>query len=172
MQDVMIDLETLGTGYRPVILSIGAVEFDYRTGELGREFHERINPESSQRDGFKIDAGTVVWWMGQSEEARKALFAGGAFEPVEALSIFADWLGKDKHVWGNGSNFDNRILREAYDLYGMNCPWHYRDDRDMRTFCAMFPRVTLTREGIHHDALDDAIFQTQIMHEAWKAGHG
>ena len=90
------------------------------------------------------------------------------------------YLGKGALVWGNGSNFDNRILREAYDHLGMKCPWHYRDDRDMRTYTDMLLQLgvrtgkyapdehPLTPPDCVHDALADARFQAQVMVESWK----
>lgn len=35
MNDISFDLETLGTAPNALILSIGAVQFDRKTGELG-----------------------------------------------------------------------------------------------------------------------------------------
>ena len=160
---VMVDLETLGTGYRPAIFSIGAVEFSIRDFSLiGDPFYIAIDPVNAQECGFSIDAGTVRWWMEQSDQARRAAMCG--MESVEnALRAFAKWLPRESRIWGNGSNFDNRILREAYDLIGIKCPWHYRDDRDLRTFADMHPKVQLERGGVHHNALDDARFQVQCM---------
>lgn len=165
----MVDLETLGTGYRALIVSIGAVVFT--PGERGHTnaFAVNIDPSSAQGAGLNIDADTVMWWMHQSQQARDALVTGELFTLRQALGGFAEWLPKGAKVWGNGSNFDNRILREAYEAVGMKCPWHFRDDRDMRTFMAMHPQVRLTREGGHHVAVHDAIFQVQCMAEAVRA---
>ena len=68
MQNVMVDIETLGTSSNSVILSIGAVEFDNEN--LGAEFEVYIDPESCTDHGLVIDAPTVMWWLGQSNEAR------------------------------------------------------------------------------------------------------
>lgn len=145
--EIMIDIETLGVGTLPVVASIGAVEFDYRTGGLGEKFFARIDIE---------DAINLL----------------GDLPLIEVMGMFSEWLlsKKKQPVWSNGSGFDLRILREVYTHLGMKCPWHYRDERDMRTFGAMLNWQKLPREGTHHNALDDAIFQARCMHTAYKAG--
>ncbi len=168
MKHVMVDLETLGVGYRPVIVSIGAVVFSPGRPEIQDTFYAKIDPVEAEAAGLHIEAGTVKWWLQQSEEAREVFKDGAALQ--EVLLGFFDWLGTGARVWGNGSNFDNRILREAYEAVRMRCPWHYRDDRDMRTFMDLHPRVDLEREGVHHHALDDAKFQVQCMAVAAAAG--
>ena len=43
MQHVMVDIETLGTGPDAVIKSLGAVDFDPQTGEIGTDcFHQVV----------------------------------------------------------------------------------------------------------------------------------
>ena len=168
MKHVMVDLETLGVGYRPVIVSIGAVVFSPGRPETGEEFYGKIDAVEAEAAGLHIEAGTVKWWLQQSEAARKVFKGGDALR--DELLRFLDWMGTGTRLWGNGSNFDNRILREAYEVVGMRCPWHYRDDRDMRTFMDLHPGVDVEREGTHHHALDDAKFQVQCMAAAAAAG--
>ena len=72
--NVMVDIETLGTGHLPTILSIGAVVFDLETGVIDRPFKVNICMKSSQKEGFGIDAGTLQWWWKQDPEAQAALF--------------------------------------------------------------------------------------------------
>jgi DNA polymerase III epsilon subunit-like protein len=47
-KDVMLDIETLGNRPYSIILSIGAVEFDPRTGNMGNEFYVLIDHVSSR----------------------------------------------------------------------------------------------------------------------------
>ena len=62
-QNLMIDLETLGTKPNSAILSIGAVYFD-KDG-LGEEFYANVDLQDSIDSGFDIDASTVYWWLSQ-----------------------------------------------------------------------------------------------------------
>lgn len=160
---VMVDLETLGVGYRPVITSIGACTFTIEDG-LGRyTFQRTICIKSAQEIGLNIEAGTLQWWLKQSSEARTEL--AGKTDIEEALRDFAQWYDDvgTPPIWSNGSNFDLRILREVYEVLGYRCPFSFRSERDMRTFGALFPAKKLAREGTHHNALDDALHQSRVM---------
>ncbi len=87
MNHLMVDLETMGNGpYAPVI-SIGAVFFDPNTGETGEEFSVNISLESSMRYRARPDASTILWWLEQSEEARKSLTSN-----TQELSTALSWL--------------------------------------------------------------------------------
>ena len=75
---LMIDIETLGINISKniVILSIAAVEFDLKTGELGREFYERVDIQSCLDLGMKVDASTLFWWLKQNPISKNELFNG------------------------------------------------------------------------------------------------
>jgi hypothetical protein len=81
----------------------------------------------------------------------------------EALTKFSDWFGpKSLPVWGNGAVFDNTILSNAYFNTGREPPWKCWDDRCYRTVKALFHWVKSDdREGVYHNALDDAVYQTK-----------
>lgn len=168
MNDIMLDLETLGTAPGSVVLSIGAVEFSPDTGELGRELYVAINQNSSLAVGLETNEDTVKWWKQQSREAQKVLYA--TFEDsgeqiVPALESFANFLapcGKTVCVWGNGSDFDQPILTAAYRAAGQAAPWQFWNNRCYRTLKSLRPDVTLTRVGTYHNALDDA--KSQALH--------
>lgn len=164
MNNVMVDLETMGNGPSAAIVAIGAVEFDPDSGELGREFYREIGLENSAAKGGVIDASTVLWWMQQSDLARAAVYDGQGIDLMPVLFQFADWLrecGPDVKVWGNGSPFDNVILRSAYGAIHMPPPWKHWNDRCYRTLKNLRPSIKLERSGTHHNALDDAITQAK-----------
>jgi hypothetical protein len=163
MNNVMLDLETLGTSPGCIILSIGAVFFD-KTG-LGQEFYQTIDVQSSIDAGLTMSGGTFKWWMGQPGPARKALFE----DPVKvrvALAYFSHWLEehcdtKTVKVWGNGSDFDNTILSAACEKMGLETPWKFWNNRCYRTVCDVLNDKQRKQEGVHHHALDDAKSQAQ-----------
>ena len=70
---IMVDLETMGTAPGSAIVSLGAVAFDPVAGTLGEEFYRVITLGSCQRAGLTIDAGTIGWWLQQSDSARAEL---------------------------------------------------------------------------------------------------
>lgn len=165
MNDVMVDLETMGTGPNAAIIAIGAVEFDLAQGEVGDRFYAVVSLDSSVTNGGIIDPSTVMWWLGQSEEARKAVCAGGEHINVALLRLTA-WLGQcaardDLRLWGNGAGFDNVVLEAAYRRSALNCPWHFWNNRCYRTMKGLRPDVQAVRAGTHHNALDDAMTQAR-----------
>lgn len=159
MKRIMLDLETLGTKPGSMILSIGAVVFGH--GEITDTFYRRIDVKSCEVFGLSIDAGTVVWWMQQSQEAREE-FCRQSLRIDHALEAFSEWLGKDdREIWGNGSDFDNSILAEAYRRCGMQQPWRYSQNRCYRTVKALFPECPMLYTMASHNALNDATMQAQ-----------
>jgi exodeoxyribonuclease VIII len=161
---VCVDLESLGTRPGSIITSIGATKFD-ENGPYGEPFYMRIDMQSCVDAGLLIDVDTVKWWMKQSEDAR-AEFQKASFPITDVLKDLTAWmlqdlkLGSFLELWGNGANFDNNLLGEAYRRCGLTQPWMFWNDRCYRTLKAMYPHIKMpARVGAHHNALDDAISQ-------------
>ena len=169
MIDVMLDLETIGTKPGSVILSIGACVFNLPFVES--EFYCTINREDSVANGMTIDPSTLDWWQKQSPDARKVLddTAGvGCGYPLAAgLTAFQRWLStlaplKEIALWGNGSDFDNVLLAQAYAAAKMDYPIRYYNNRCFRTLKNLgFAVNEPERKGTFHNALDDAKHQAK-----------
>lgn len=169
MDNVMVDLETVGTKAGCGILSIGAVSFaPYAPPphDTGERFYTVVDLASCEELGLNTEQGTLDWWEKQSAEARKVLeLARGSADALalaEALERFNDYLsqfGPDVKVWGNGSDFDNAILAVCYDVAGVKPAWKFWNNRCYRTLKSFLPDLKLERTGTHHDALDDAVSQ-------------
>jgi hypothetical protein len=133
---IMLDLETLSTRSNAYILSIGAVEFDVKTGKLGKIFYKPVNCDG-WASRFHIDAATVRWWLTQTEEARRLVATQIAPNLPETLVLFEAFIrecgGHQCEVWGNGADFDNVILRSAYLAFEKDAPWSYTASRCYRT---------------------------------------
>ena len=159
MNRIMLDLETLGTAPGSVILSIGAV----RIGTPDT-FYVNIDVESSVAAGLTMDVSTVMWWMQQSDEARKAFKSGESLDL--ALAGFSAWCwnpsGKPEirtpvdEMWGNGADFDNVLLSAAYKAADIKQPWSHRANRCYRTIRALHPDVEWVPPTVAHNALEDA----------------
>lgn len=165
-RDVMVDLETLGTGPGCAILSIGAVAFDPQTGDIGHDFHTLVSTASCRELGLREEAGTIAWWKKQPPEARAILDQAATCDTTvaQALDGLAAFLrshgGKPRvRLWGNGADFDNAILSDLYRRLGQPQPWEFWNNRCFRTFKALSTGLEPTREGVHHNALDDARHQ-------------
>ncbi|MCG9678716.1 3'-5' exonuclease [Vibrio sp. Isolate24] len=180
--EIMIDVECMGKGSKAPLTSIGAVVFNPRTGELGADFEEIINLNSSVYYGGEIDSSTVVWWLQQSEEAR-AIYAKDTPKSSlkDALLEFNQWLAdlghsNDLYLWGNGKEFDNVIVKNAFESTRIKPNFSHWNDMDVRTIVKLGrdilgidPKSTLEREGVHHSALADAKFQARYVSEIWQA---
>jgi len=113
MLDIMVELGTMSRDPNAAIVSIGAVEFDTETQEIGERFYAVIDLASSAEAGGTIDASTVLWWMRQGDVARAEF--SNVVKIADAFLQFSDWAGKrgcpeQVRIWGNGAAFDNVIL--------------------------------------------------------------
>lgn len=158
--EVMLDLETLGTSNEALIIAIGAVKFT--DDEILDRFHVAIEPATAEVLGGKIDASTVMWWLDPVRAAaRDALLSHSRVDLASALVGFAQWFGEPAPIYGNGSTFDNIILRSAFRGAGLEYPAPFWMDRCYRTLKNEFSMVPLERVGVHHDAVDDAESQAR-----------
>ncbi|PSY63639.1 exonuclease [Escherichia sp. 20412-1] len=172
---LMIDLEKMGTGPDAQIASMGAVFFDPQTGEMGPEFNKTIDMKTG---GGTVNISTIEWWLQQSSEARSAILTN-KIPMDDALLQFREFIDENSgesfvQVWGNGTAFDNVILRRSYERQVIPCPWRYTNDRDERTIVAMGltidfdARELIAFEGERHNALHDARYQAKYVSAIWQ----
>lgn len=159
MKHIMVDLETLDNSPTSCIISIGAVLFDFEKDDVYETWYLPIDAASCVSRGLTMSADTVMWWMKQSDQARSA-FKDVGHDLEGALKLFGNWIQEHnpEGIWGNGADFDNVILSNAYKAVGQKLPWKYYKNRCFRTLKNCFP-VELVREGTHHNAVDDAVHQ-------------
>lgn len=174
----VLDLETLSTGPNAAIAAIGCVRV--QQGAIVDEYYERVALESSRAMGGEVDTSTLQWWLRQPQESRQEV--SGELPGINlsaALHTLSDFMRRggitidQPQVWGNGCSFDNVILRGAFQRAGMELPWQYWNDRDLRTMLALYPlaKKAIAFEGIKHHALDDARHEAKQLIAALQA-HG
>lgn len=162
MEDVMLDLETMSTSANAAIVSIGACKFDIDFG-ITDKFEVVIDLQSCIKREFDIDGNTINWWLKQSDEARKNITKKGV-DIKDALIQFHTFLGRENvRIWGNGADFDNAILANAFRKFGNYKPWNYGLNRCFRTIKASFHNIEVEKVGTHHKALDDAMYQATYL---------
>ena len=173
----VVDLETLGKSAGSVIASIGVVIVDVgqRMGIVD-EFYSRV----ALSQGRQRDAGTLDWWEQQkvkNPEAWVEVFSSGDRPSLpyllEALSSFLDsHFGQvgPVELMGNGSEFDNVLLADAYEQWGIAQPWQFQGNQSLRTAVWMGrklldidPKYDLQFEGIQHHALHDARHEAKYL---------
>lgn len=171
---LMIDLEVMAKKPDGAIAAIAAVPFDIASGVTDDAlFYDVVDLRSSEKHGGSIDADTVLWWLGQSENARGEITHSKMIELPAALvrlnSFISEFCEEQVQVWGNGSSFDNVILRSAYENCGITPFWKYRNDRDVRTIvelgrnAGIDPKKDFPFVGEAHNALDDALHQVNYV---------
>lgn len=171
--DVMCDLETMGTAPDSPIVAIGAVTFNEDTESIGEFFYRNVDLQSCVEMGARIDGDTVMWWLKQSEDARRRL-QKDRVHINQALTEFKAWCekyaGNVKAVklYGCGSDFDNVILSEHYRRAKIEPPWLFTGSRCFRTLKARHPMPEwvadpANRVGVYHNATDDCVFQIHYL---------
>lgn len=180
MNHLMIDLETMGNKPTAPIVAIGAVFFDPQSGELGAEFYAAVNLTSAMNQGAIPDGDTIIWWLKQSPEARAAICTDDTLPISLALSELSSFISRNSEnprylkVWGNGTTFDNVIIRASYERAGKVCPWPFWNDSDVRTMVLLGrqqgfdPKVNMPFDGIAHNALADARHQAKYVSAIWQ----
>jgi len=172
MNRIMVDLETTGRKAGCPIIAIGAVFFTSSAPEgsewMGPTFYSPVSHESCLALGLRDDPETIAWWARQSPEARKVLEESKTADSLpNVLRTFSEFVAanaldpKSVQMWGNGSDFDNVILSECYDVCGIQRPWGAFESRCYRTLKSHHYNIKLVRSGVHHHALHDAISQAE-----------
>lgn len=173
----VIDIETVGKGAKTIIATIGAVVRHALSSEILGEFYVRCDLE---QQGRTFDVETLDWWKAQAEKnklAHEEVFGDVDRIPLdEALSLLSQFIeahhqdGVRPQVMGNGSEFDNVILADAFDQFGIKLPWDYWANQSLRTVVLMGrallgidPKYSLPFTGIQHHALDDAKHESEYL---------
>ena len=168
----MVDIETGSTSPESAILSIGACIFDPKVVNTADElransFSAVISFESNEAANREFSGGTMKWWLQQSQEAIAGLFEGNITQLNSALVEFKTWVNshvpQPVYVWAKSPSFDVVILESAFKQAKQIWPFQFWNTRDVRTIETLAfpngPDELPLREGVHHRAVDDAIYQ-------------
>jgi hypothetical protein len=111
-----------------------------------------------------------MWWMKQSDEARKDFTDRENVDIAKALCDFRDFYSTNYQVWGNSARFDLGILQNAYNKLYMPIPWDFRKERCVRILVSFRPEIKANYklEGIAHNALHGCYYQVGYCSEIWK----
>jgi hypothetical protein len=173
--DIMVDIETLGTGPDAAIISIGVMAFTFDGDEIKKQKWNVI-AESNSEFNRTMQLKTAMWWLKQSKEAQDALFTP---EPIalnialqELQTFVKENLGDKNGMWANGATFDLVILRNAFNACKIKCPWSYRQEFCMRPLRYLGKKVGLVFSeyklaGLVHDALADTEMQVTYVKDVY-----
>lgn len=170
--EIMFDIETLDVKPKSVVLSIGAVLFD-DTGRSWDQFYRALEIQPQLDAGRTVSESTLLWWMNQEDEAKRAEFTGNRHPVIDSLMEFDHFcqdragINKPETYWCLGPQFDGVILESLAHDFGSGgfIPWSYRELRDVRTACLEADidyRYTETKvSGVAHTPVYDCEVQIE-----------
>ena len=181
MRDIMIDLETLGTGSDAMILTLAAVEFNPETGGTKRMFYKKVDIDSYKpyTGCFTMNGSTLTWWMTKAPAAaREEAFSGERTSLKTVLEDFDAWLKSIQdtiRVWSHGSSFDISILTHSFTILGLEIPWQYWNIRDTRTLydvaqvdLKLLPLTDDAKRYPEHHAIGDCLRQIEGVRKSYE----
>jgi hypothetical protein len=157
MSNVMIDLETMGTGPNAPVVAIGM--YVVETAEV---FGRSVSLGHEMAAGAMPDASTILWWLKQDRQAQDMTFGNPNMPDavLDQVTAFIKSQEQPCYVIGNGSDFDITILTQMYKRWNRTPPWKYSHVRCYRTVKALFPFIPEpVRQSAKHTALADATHQ-------------
>lgn len=170
-QHVMLDIETLGTVPRSVILSVGAVFFDPSSDDryTYSTFYANVDKDSSLAAGLTYDTATITWWNAPERAAAASALERDQKSIQDVMRSFADFFRSNGgvYVWGHGACFDVVLVEEAMRACHVEIPWDYHNVRDTRTLFDVVGLDMPARTSVHHNALDDAEYQVECVRAAY-----
>lgn len=166
MNNIMLDIETLGTAPGCVIISIAAVQFSARKGKIGKQFYDKISVSNSKDLGFSQNDQTMAFWSFNT-----ALFeqeSNGTKTAKQVLQSLVDWISEIRieepalYFWCKGASFDFPILEAYYNRLGIKPPWHYRELCCLRTIFNLYP--SFNNRNATHNPVEDCLDQIRGFH--------
>lgn len=169
--NISFDLETLGKTSKAPIVQIGAVMFE-NDGKIIDTFSRTIEIEDLDKYDLEPDYSTILWWLNQDKEAINQVFGSYCIKTdlKTALNDFSKWLitqNKEDNFWSHAT-FDPPVLKANFKAVGLDLPIHYRSFKDLRTLKELANNPIVKRDGTHHVAIDDAIYQKELIVECFK----
>lgn len=167
MKDLMIDIETMGTGPNAVMIQLAGVYFDRKTGQLGAEFCQSLSIEDSLTLGFEKDLSTENWWKEQDQSVLENILST-ALPVWKVLMAFNIFRADANFVWSHAT-FDFVIVQNHLKKVGLAQIPH-KTARDIRTLVDLsginLKAYDWTKKT--HNALDDCKFQVQYCVDAMR----
>ncbi|MCI2230407.1 3'-5' exoribonuclease [Polaribacter sp. MSW13] len=167
--NISFDLETLGNTHNAPIVQIGACKFE-NNGNITSTFSRTVIIEDLDNYNLTPDYSTINWWLKQDSEAIEQVFGEYSikYSLKHALEDFKKWVGNDEfNIWSHAS-FDPPVLKNNLKAVGIEPFIHYRLFKDLRTLKELAGNPEVKREGKHHVAIDDAIYQAELISKCFK----
>jgi hypothetical protein len=170
---MQIDVEALARTANAVILSIGACTYDMDGIKSSIELFPSVAPQVAL--GREIDDETLMWWLGQNDEARKNIIRGERQAIHLIADEFVDWahdqrafvVGGKENLWFSayGNDFDLPMVSTLLEKH-RTMPWegrpNYKNKMCLRAVAELYKNHIEWPEGpTAHTARADAINQAK-----------
>jgi hypothetical protein len=165
---MMLDVEALARNANGVILSIGACTYTVEGIISDIELYPSVSEQLAL--GREIEDDTLMWWLGQPEEARNNIIKGERQKLVAIADEFVEWVADQRHHFAGGkenlwfSAYGNDFDYPMVDtLLGKlrTMPWegrpNYQNKMCLRAVNSIFAKDIVWPEGkTAHTARADA----------------
>jgi len=154
---IVMDLETMGINPHTPIMQIGAcvLDIDNRRGSWKIHddlFQEHLSLSENMASGRTPDASTIMWWIGQSAEARTALVNGNNNATLTLEALMHKFV-----AWYQTYNQTNKTAKKILPRI---------------VFAAIHQANPFDFKLEHHVASHDAIYEAIEIALAWQAHTG
>lgn len=167
--DLMLDIETLGTRPKCVVLTIGVVKFDPRQTGTKQTLYLKPNIDEQSNLGREIQEDTVAWWEQQADDVKEeALSNDNRISVTETLKELNKFFVGVNNMWAQGPAFDFVIMEDLYRDFKMPTPWNFWQIRDSRTLFGVHGDPRQKGKAGLHNALEDAVSQAQAVQTVFK----
>lgn len=171
MIETMIDIETLDTGPRAVVLSAAVVLFTQEQGAYAMSTHVTFDIDAQLAMGRTISQDTLMWWMRQDQSVRDLEFNADRRPLDECLRTLTRTVREGDQHWANSPSFDMTILGSLYINCNQLTPWPYYELRDVRTLKDLAQieddwKPSEDIPGVAHDPVYDCRWQIELVREA------
>lgn len=160
----MIDIETLDTRPDAIVFQVAMVVFT-DDGEIIEEelFHIDMLPQIMK--GRTMDPETQKWWMERPKDAwEREPWSLVSVERMFSIIRLQMKTHKVGYVWSNSPSFDAVIMRSLAEDFGIEMPWTFRSDFDLRTVRKVAGLLGFEPENYMttHNALQDCKDQVDL----------
>ena len=163
-----LDCETLSLDYNAIIFEIAVFVKDFETGKL-RELAIRPNIFEQIYYGRTSSVETLNFHKKiRGEKLFSDLQTSKVYQTLsiaECHKKMSEFLKDCDSMWVNGLSFDPVLLKTLFASVGLDLPWPYYKEGDIRTINNyVLPTKTKNKQKTH-DALSDAVWNMSVLSE-------
>ena len=167
----MVDVETTGLDTEnAAIIQIGAVPFNYDTGEIDKDNMFCMSLTMPKKRFWTGD--TQHFWLGQNAEVYHSIMEKAQHYEAVTRAFHAWAIERGDTRWWSKGFFDWAIVESYFDMLALDMPFNFRQAKDMRSFIAglygeaEYHDPEVDKVGDHHNALHDCLTQLRQLFKA------